>query len=98
MVKPMKTGGTNNEFPLPDILLAEVQAAAEEEHRPTSDIVREAVERYLKQRHASANTSVAKNGETEKGLAAAARIRELRKGNLLPAGVTIRDLINEGRA
>ena len=29
---------------------------------------------------------------------AVARIRELRQGNRLPAGVTIRDLINEGRA
>jgi hypothetical protein len=29
---------------------------------------------------------------------AAARIRELRKGNLLPPGVTIKDLINHGRA
>lgn len=29
---------------------------------------------------------------------AAARIRELRKGNMLPAGATIKDLINYGRA
>jgi hypothetical protein len=29
---------------------------------------------------------------------AVAHIREFRKGNLLPAGVTIKDLINEGRA
>ena len=29
---------------------------------------------------------------------AAARIRELRKGNILPAGATIKDLINYGRA
>ncbi len=29
---------------------------------------------------------------------AATHIRELRKGNSLPDGVTIRDLINEGRA
>jgi predicted DNA-binding protein len=29
---------------------------------------------------------------------AAARIRELRKGNMLPAGATIKDLINFGRA
>ena len=33
-----------------------------------------------------------------KAQAAVAHIRELRKGNLLPEGVTIRDLINEGRA
>ena len=29
---------------------------------------------------------------------AVAHIRELRRGNRLPAGVTIKDLINEGRA
>ena len=29
---------------------------------------------------------------------AVAHIRELREGNRLPAGVTIKDLINEGRA
>ena len=29
---------------------------------------------------------------------AVAHIRELRQGNQLPAGVTIKDLINEGRA
>ncbi|MGH7045930.1 MAG: hypothetical protein ACREE2_06015 [Stellaceae bacterium] len=29
---------------------------------------------------------------------AAAHILELRKGNILPAGVTIKDLINHGRA
>jgi predicted transcriptional regulator len=29
---------------------------------------------------------------------AAARIRELRKGNILPAGAAIKDLINYGRA
>lgn len=29
---------------------------------------------------------------------AAARIRELRKGNMLPAGATIKDLISYGRA
>jgi hypothetical protein len=29
---------------------------------------------------------------------AVAHIREMRKGNRLPAGVTIKDLINEGRA
>jgi Arc/MetJ-type ribon-helix-helix transcriptional regulator len=33
----------------------------------------------------------------ENAQAAAARIRELRKGNFLPEGVTIRDLIEEGR-
>jgi hypothetical protein len=31
-------------------LLAQVQAAADEEHRPAADVLREAVERYLRER------------------------------------------------
>ena len=47
----MKTASTDNEaFPLPPALLVKLQAAAEEEHRPTKGIVREAVERYLENR------------------------------------------------
>lgn len=47
----MKTSGEDNAaFPLPLALLAEVQAAAEEEHRPADELVREAVRRYLESR------------------------------------------------
>jgi len=35
---------------LPSSLLSEVQAAADEEHRSSDELVREAVERYLKSR------------------------------------------------
>lgn len=35
---------------LPPSLLAEVQAAADEEHRPSAELVREAIERYLQDR------------------------------------------------
>jgi len=42
---------------------------------------------------------VRSNGKARKTPAeVVAHIRELRKGNRLPAGVTIKDLINEGRA
>ena len=42
---------------------------------------------------------MASNSKTRKTPAeAVAHIRELRKGNRLPSGVTIKDLINEGRA
>ena len=48
---------------------------------------------------ARADKPMASNGKTRKTPAeAVAHIRELRKGNRLPAGVTIQDLINEGRA
>jgi hypothetical protein len=39
----------------------------------------------------------AQNRDTTKAQAAADRIRELRKGNKLPEGVTIRDMIEAGR-
>jgi len=83
--------------PCPAALLAQVQAVAVEEHRPTTEIVREAVERYLESRRAHGGASTENAARAEKGLAAAAQIRELRKGNILPEGVTIRDLITEGR-
>ena len=35
---------------MPSSLLAEVQAAANEEHRSRDDLVREAIERYLRDR------------------------------------------------
>ena len=34
---------------IPPALVAEIQAAADEQHRPASDVVREALERYLKE-------------------------------------------------
>ena len=82
------------ELLVPPDLLVEVEAAAEEERREPHELVREAVTRYLEQRRA-------RRGPTPEPVhtpaEAAARILELRKGNLLPPGVTIRDLINFGR-
>ena len=85
----------NEATSLPSALLAEIRAAAEEEHRPANEIVREALERYLEHRAGAFHLT---SGATETGASAAAEIRELRKGNILPEGVTIRDLIDEGRA
>jgi hypothetical protein len=80
---------------LPPGLLAEVQAAADEEHREPTELVREAVTRYLEQRRAHRGVAFeAKRSPAQ----AAARIRELRKGNLLPPGLTIEELIRFGRA
>jgi hypothetical protein len=79
---------------VPPDLLAEVQAVADEEHREPRELVREAVTLYLKQRRVTRGATP----ESEHTPAqAAARILELRKGNLLPPGVTIKDLINFGR-
>lgn len=46
----MKTGDRGESVQVPSSLFAEVQAAADEDHRTSDDLVREAVERYLKDR------------------------------------------------
>jgi hypothetical protein len=43
-------------------------------------------------------TPIASRSRNTQGQQAVARILELRQGNMLPAGVTIQDLIHEGRA
>jgi hypothetical protein len=43
-------------------------------------------------------TLTASRSRNTQGQQAVARILELRQGNMLPAGVTIQDLIHEGRA
>jgi hypothetical protein len=83
---------------LPDTLemptgwLAEVKALAAEEHRPVADLVREIVDRYIEERRSAVR--IAQHTPAD----AAARILELRKGNFLPDGETIKDLISHGRA
>ena len=80
---------------VPPDLLVEVEAAAKEEHREPRELVREAVTCYLEQRRARRGAAL---DPTHAPAEAAARILELRKGNLLPPGMTIEDLINFGRA
>ena len=46
----MKPGSDSDLVKMPSSLMAEVQAAAEEENRTREELVREAVERYLKDR------------------------------------------------
>src|SRR5207244_11907930 len=80
---------------VPPDLLVEVEAAADQEHREPRELVREAVTRYLEQWRARRGTAPEASHTPAE---AAARILELRKGNVLPPGVTIKDLINFGRA
>jgi predicted transcriptional regulator len=47
----MKPSSDSELVKMPSSLLAEVQEAAEEENRTREELVREAVERYLKDRH-----------------------------------------------
>jgi predicted DNA-binding protein len=46
----VKTLGNNDPFDVPAGLLAQVRAAADEERRPSNELVREAIERYLDDR------------------------------------------------
>jgi metal-responsive CopG/Arc/MetJ family transcriptional regulator len=46
----MKMTGDTESVKMPSSLLAEVQAAANEEHRSRDELVREAIERYLRDR------------------------------------------------
>ncbi len=46
----MDNNPTPDAITIPPALLAEVQAAADEEHRPAIEVLREAVERYLRER------------------------------------------------
>jgi hypothetical protein len=71
--------------------LAELAARA---GRSAAELVQEALAEWEERqagRHAPAPPS-------HTPAEAAARIRELRRGNILPAGATIRDLIDHGRA
>lgn len=77
---------------MPSGWLAEVEALAAEEHRPAAELVREAVGRYIAERRTASRSDKQTPAE------AAKRILELREGNALPEGETIRDLINFGRA
>ena len=46
----MKPAGENGSLTIPAPLLAELQAAAEEEHRPAGDVLRDILEHGLEQR------------------------------------------------
>jgi predicted transcriptional regulator len=83
------------EIRLPPDLEAQLAAVAASAGRSTAEVVQEAIalweERQAQQRRDAPNTK-------HTPARAAARIRELRKGNFLPEGETIKDLINYGRA
>jgi len=88
----MKSRDAADTLEMPPGWLAEVEAIAAEEHRPAAELVRDAVDRYIEARHGA--RPAARHTPAD----AAARILELRKGNNLPAGVTIKSLIDHGRA
>jgi hypothetical protein len=73
---------------------ARLAALAASAGRSTDALVQEAVALWEEQ-HASRQ---APRRSQHPPAEAAARIVELRKGNILPAGETIKDLLNHGRA
>jgi hypothetical protein len=89
----MKPSSDRSALFLPPALMAAVEAAAAEAHRSMDEIVREALEHYLAQSH-HRETLVARRTPAD----AAARMRQRRDGSRLPDGVTIRDLMTDGRA
>lgn len=95
----MKPETSPDTLAIPPALLAEIEAAAEQEHRPALDVLQDAVHRYIDAKHAQHNHLDTEPASAELTPAqAVARILELRKGNDLPDGVTIRDLMTHGRA
>lgn len=88
--------GGDMDLVIPPTLAAEIQAAADDEHRTADDLVRDALERYLTDWRK--RTAHAQEKPRRTSAEAAARLRESRKGNVLPDGVTIRDLMTHGRA
>jgi Arc/MetJ-type ribon-helix-helix transcriptional regulator len=79
----------------PDVQVLVQQAIASGRLNRAEDAVQEALSMWAEQERRKAQNRTA---DLAKSQAAVARIRELRKGVTLPEGVTIRDLINEGRA
>ena len=77
-------------------MLEQIEALAAAERRPVGEMLREAVESHLQERRSSGGSGVSAASRTPQQ--AAARIRELRRGNVLPDGVTLRELMTYRRA
>jgi predicted transcriptional regulator len=73
---------------------ARLAALAARVGRSAADLVQQALTEWEERQAEREATTRPQHSPAE----AAARIRELRKGNMLPAGATIKDLINHGRA
>ena len=101
MIKVVMIPNLNSETSLiPPALLQRVLDLASAEHRLASDVLRDAIESYLQGRRSVAPLGL-KTLEPQPRLTpgeTVARKFELRKGNVLPEGETIKDLINFGRS
>jgi hypothetical protein len=82
------------EIRLPPDQEASLAAVAASTGRSTDELLQEAVALWQKQAQRRRQAPKPKHTPAEAG----ARIRELRKGKILPPGETIKDLISYGRA
>jgi predicted transcriptional regulator len=82
------------EIPLAPDQEARLAALAARAGRSAAELVQEALEEWEERQAEHRAPTQPQHTPAE----AAARILELRKGNILPAGETIKDLINYGRA
>lgn len=87
----METVTPSNQV-IPPALLEQVQALAEAEHRPASDVVRDAIEGYLQSHPLPARSQASRAEEAGK------RILQNRSRHPLPEGTTIREMMEYGRA
>jgi hypothetical protein len=95
----MKTTPTPENPLIPPSLLEQVEAMAAAEHRPASEILRDAIESYQRE-HRGVVELVEEKPSTgpRSPQQAVARILERRQYRNLPEGMTIRDLMTLGRA
>ncbi len=81
-------------LPIPPALVAQIQAAAEEQHRSAEDVLRDAVELYLRVLHPLLPEARARRLPAE----AAARMRRARQDNARLDDAALRELMTHGRA
>lgn len=81
------------QLPIPPALVAQIQAAADEQHRAPEDVLRDAVELYLRASGPPVPEKTAWRSPAE----AAARMRRSRMDNALLDDVALRDLMTHGR-
>jgi hypothetical protein len=95
----MKTNPASAEL-IPPALLARVQELAAAERRAAADVLREAIEGYLDDRQQAGSpraTPFPREGSSS-GDALVARVLDLRRGNAMTDGDTLKDRVSFGRA
>jgi hypothetical protein len=82
----------NTDFTIPPALAAQLRAAADEQHRSARDVLRDALEEYLRALRPLAPANQRSPAE------AAARMMQARQGNVRLDDAALRELMTHGRA